>query len=360
VDAEQVLLKAIRANPDDDLAYRALADRLEEQGEVSRAEFMRVQGELARLLKKSRRRKLEAREHELLRLERASWLAPFAGRFWMLQCGFRRGLVETLSLGTLRSGEEADVLGELRVLLSRPIVGAVRSLVVSLVVRAGWGAPLGEVLAQSPSLGGLTVLQLDYPGMGDAGLANLAASEHLRRLRRLGICDGIEHPARIGTAGLQALAASPGLRLAELELTYERVDDDGGRVLADSPVFEELECLSLIGNHLGDAGAQALAGARHWRRLRELDLSCNRIGDAGLEALANWPVLAGVKKLDLGSHHLIGDNTFGDRGLLALVQSPYLEEVEVLHLGETRMRIDAEVWNAVRGRFGVRLLGEWT
>ncbi len=357
MDAEQVLLEAIRANPDDDLAYRALADRLEEQGEASRAEFMRLQSELARLPAKGRRRrKLAAREQELLRLEQANWLAPFEGRYLKLECQFRRGLVDSLSLQDLPSGDTAAVLDELHVLLSRPIVGAVRSL----VIRPNRGVPMLKVLAESPALGGLTSLELRYPGVGDAGLAVLVGSVYLGRLRRLRICDGIEHTGRIGTAGLQALAASPGLRLAELALTYERVDGEGGRVLAQSPVFEELECLSLIGNHLGDAGAQSLAGARHWRRLRELDLSCNRIGDAGLEALAAWPVLAGVRKLDLGSHHLIGDNTFGARGLLALARSPYLEHVGELHLHETALRIDDdEVWDAVRGRFGTRLRREW-
>lgn len=67
-------IRAIIGNPDDDAPRLVFADWLEERGESERAEFIRVQIELARLPEGDRRRRrLEERERELLEQHTLLW-----------------------------------------------------------------------------------------------------------------------------------------------------------------------------------------------------------------------------------------------------------------------------------------------
>ncbi len=66
MDTEQALFQAIHQAPDDDLAWLALADWLEEQGEAARAELLRTHRALRSMPKGRPRRANEARLRELL------------------------------------------------------------------------------------------------------------------------------------------------------------------------------------------------------------------------------------------------------------------------------------------------------
>src|SRR5262245_34947865 len=69
-------LAAIRENPDDDLPRLVYADWLDEHGEPERAEFIRVQCELAKLQQGEHRwKELRSRERKLLRAREAEWRA---------------------------------------------------------------------------------------------------------------------------------------------------------------------------------------------------------------------------------------------------------------------------------------------
>src|SRR5947209_17245936 len=69
-------LRAIDESPDDNLPRLIYADWLEEHGEPERAEFIRVQCELARLPRRdTRRTELERRERELLERHEDAWRA---------------------------------------------------------------------------------------------------------------------------------------------------------------------------------------------------------------------------------------------------------------------------------------------
>src|SRR5262245_17894644 len=86
----QAFLPDIIANPDDDAPRLIYADWLEENGEPERAEFIRVQCELARLPRgDDRRPTLLARERRLFVTHGGTW-----GR-GRLDERFRRGFVET-------------------------------------------------------------------------------------------------------------------------------------------------------------------------------------------------------------------------------------------------------------------------
>jgi uncharacterized protein (TIGR02996 family) len=96
-------LKALIAQPDDDTLRLAMADWLDENDQAARAEFVRLQCELARGVGPERRRELEVRQRELLVAHDAEWTRPLAE---VLGCGpgewggwvFRRGFVEYFHL----------------------------------------------------------------------------------------------------------------------------------------------------------------------------------------------------------------------------------------------------------------------
>jgi lysophospholipase L1-like esterase len=64
----------------------------------------------------------------------------------------------------------------------------------------------------------------------------------------------------------------------------------------------------------------ALAQSEHLAGLETLNLSNNRIGDEGARALANSEHLAGLRTLNLGG------NDIGDEGARTLATSPHLHE----------------------------------
>ncbi len=109
-------LKALLAEPDSDTLRLALADWLDEHDDAPRAEFVRVQIELARGgPSPERRRELEIRQSELLRAHDTEWVAPLA-RVLGLKRGqwggwvFRRGFVEYFRLpGVLIEGYGAQL-----------------------------------------------------------------------------------------------------------------------------------------------------------------------------------------------------------------------------------------------------------
>src|SRR4051812_28174157 len=97
-------LRALLAEPDDDTLRLATADWLDENDQPARAEFVRVQVELARGVEdRDRRRHLELRQRDLLVAHDAEWVAPLAKVLGLKkgQWGgwvFRRGFAEYFRL----------------------------------------------------------------------------------------------------------------------------------------------------------------------------------------------------------------------------------------------------------------------
>ena len=62
--------------------------------------------------------------------------------------------------------------------------------------------------------------------------------------------------------------------------------------MAESPHLACVTALDLTGNRVGDEGARALAYSRHAARLRSLDLTANVIDGAALELAVSpsWSV----------------------------------------------------------------------
>jgi uncharacterized protein (TIGR02996 family) len=178
-------LTALLADPDDDTLRLAMADWFEENGDPARAEFVRVQVELARgAADKARRRELEARQSELLFAHEARWVAPLVaalgcepGRWggWV----FRRGFVEYFHVrGSViyRRGERVARRTPVRELFLRP---ATENDLVAIGETRPWASQLTHLyahgvqvddrlaghLADAPYFSNLRVLQLGQDGM---------------------------------------------------------------------------------------------------------------------------------------------------------------------------------------------------
>jgi uncharacterized protein (TIGR02996 family) len=233
------LLRAVLDAPEDDAPRLRFADWLSAGGRADRAEFIRLQIELARLEDAAEagagpteeEERLEARIEELL--DEHAWHLGFPeipGIDWGggPHHGFERGFMARLT------AEGA---------------GAFRSR-------------MGEAFAVAP------IAEVKIDGADDDALAAVALSPHLGRLR--------------------------GLRL-----TYGEVGDAGAMALAASPHAAGLRMLCFFACKVGPAGAAALAGSPHLAGLRELTLNACPIGEEGARAVLGSSTLASLELVDL-------------------------------------------------------------
>jgi uncharacterized protein (TIGR02996 family) len=266
---EEAFIQAIREAPKDDAPRLIYADWLEEHGQADRAEFIRVQCQLARLTdERPEQSLLLARAESLLRKHWNEWVEPLRtivglwrdryGEHWLgeeyLADGlrrFQRGFVDSLALDAgafLRNAEYLKRLVPLRELRL-------------------WGAGrCSDRLAKEPELAGLSVLSfIDY----------------------------FDAPVTARDAA----------------------------ALAKSPYLTGLSALYLGRNSLGDEGVGALVCAPWLISVTILDLSDNGLSDRGFRALAECPYLVNLQKL------FVQNNFFSDDGLEALISSPHLRSL---------------------------------
>jgi uncharacterized protein (TIGR02996 family) len=369
----QLLLRAILDDPDDDGRRLVYADWLEERGDVARAEFIRVQVELAALpaydprwAERRRREQALLRQHgPTWRREVQSWARPgavfrrgFVAEVRASLAEFLRGAGGLFRRAPVRAATFLNVSPErLGALAASPVLAELTGLRVASVTVA---VPALLALVGSPHVAGLRRLRLhltdDQPEVARA----LAAATHLARLEHLRL-DGWGH---FGDAGAAALAGSPHLAgLATLRLNNNAIGEAGVRALLTSPFLTALTTLGLTAQQLHPRAAAALAEGLPRLRLRELDLSHNReLGPGGALALAAWGGLADLTVLRLAECGIGADgaralaccarltelrqlvlskNQVGDEGALALARSPYLGQLAVLNLWGNPLGIDA-------------------
>jgi uncharacterized protein (TIGR02996 family) len=333
--AEQGFLSEIRANPDDDGVRLIYADWLEENGQSQRAEFIRVQIELARLADDDHRREALADQQDaLLASHGAEWGSVREGG--ALRATFHRGLAEEAFVNTadeceaifraapirrlrLRNADGNDLarlvripeftqLKELTVFPPHDVqlkakefahstrLGGLTALCLHAIDRA---PEVVEVLAFSDHLMSLRRLELPSSDLWEVGMIALAGSPLLAQLTELDLSG-----TNMGLAGLRALVDSPrAAGLTALNLEYEELGTEGAAALVRARHLRSLRNLNLNWNGLGDAGLREIVRAGHWENLRELDLSQNEISDAGVEHLArssHWPRLTALRLIDDG------------------------------------------------------------
>jgi uncharacterized protein (TIGR02996 family) len=301
---EEAFLQAIFAEPAEDTHRLAYADWLEEHGGPAgqaRAEFIRVQIELARLAPDDARgAELRKREKKLWEANRSSWLEAVPRSLRRPDLSFHRGFLEEMHLtaaALLRHGEALFRQHPIRRVhlddqlqpqeASKLAVCPFLARLTALSFPPGgywggyWDLTVPRVLLGTPYLAQLTELRMARSGLGRRGAALLAASPVLKNLRTLDLedCD-------LGDLGVGSLLTAPDLgRLTTLRLGRNRIANPGVAALLASPRLSNLNELSLADNRFGPKAAQALADAPHLANLTSLELQGNKIGVRAAEAL---------------------------------------------------------------------------
>lgn len=137
---------------------------------------------------------------------------------------------------------------------------------------------------------------------------------------------------RIGDDGVKALTTSDALRsLTTLDLSGNEIVD-GVQTLADSDVLCSLTTLNLSNNRIGHGGVEALADSDVLCSLTTLNLSQNRLSDDEVEVLATSETLRSLTTLDLSENHLCS--------LKSLANSDNLRSLVTLNLSCSSYHLD--------------------
>jgi uncharacterized protein (TIGR02996 family) len=368
-----VLERAIAADFDDPAAHAAYADWLAEQGDP-RGEFIQIQLALEDESRTAAERKrLRAREHELLLAHERVWLGPlaqfllaptearlFGVRLWkrgrkpLMPYTWRRGWLDRLQLpfdpnwsilAALQVCPNARHLHHLFVPFSLQTAEEVAShplpqnIFPNLRVfefgeerdtkEPVWSlefASAGDAVL--PLVRAMPKIEELYVRARGVALRELFALPNLGNLRALQVYH-VEEPYP-----LAVLAANPAFaRLEKLWLhpsmymaAEERIAGVGAaddlssflpltevRALFTSPYLTSLRLLQLRGSDLGDAGRAALIESAMLKRLKSLDLRFGRITDRGARLLAGCTDLRNLEALDLRNNQMTPD---GARAIL--------------------------------------------
>ena len=248
---EDGFLQAIREDPDDEALRLIYADWLDEQGRAERAEFIRIQGRLAReqdpIDDWAALADLRIREQELLGKETAAPRGRLAEVKGTVQ--FRRGFVEHITLDVEVFPKRAAALGEM--------------------------APIRFVRFANP------------PWSWGSMSRRERLTQTLSQLRELRFLMGLDCSQQLRWLWPQSLRIHNVLPLL------------------NSPHLTGLLRLDLSANGLKDEDLRELAQVAGLRRLTTLDLRDNAITLRGVEMLLQSPYLSHLRWLDLrGNPHL--------------------------------------------------------
>jgi uncharacterized protein (TIGR02996 family) len=291
---DSAFLSDILEYPDDDAPRLIYADWLEEHGQPERAEFIRVQCELARMEDNDpRRATMEAREAELLKAHERSWVPPDKlALFFKWKRGFV-AVLEPCRRGVFAGEDSLKVLAEFplaeELLFSFSMRDAEFQYMPDLpnLRKFGIGGNTWLTVASMPRIGRWRTLRhlllegrdvtddfLSYlSGLSELRELNLSFSHvtgeglhHLRHLTSLETLDLSDTPAT--GQGLDALQVLPRLRRLNLSNTVWWEQGIGG--LIGSQSLEELRLGSEFQNFA--IGDEDLAPLLHLPTLRVLDL----------------------------------------------------------------------------------------
>jgi uncharacterized protein (TIGR02996 family) len=261
-------LEAIRDNLDDDGVRRIYADWLEENGDPARAEFIRIQCELARLgPEDGRAATLREREKVLLDAHGPTWAVPLSrnGIDWREPRLWSRGFAHGFPYFVQEFRESLDKLLDQELL---------QDIVLEFnldrdrpdVEEDAW---VGE-LANSPHLRLVRKLNGPDSGFGPRRFAILMRSPYLTRLQDIDLFEDL-----IGLEGVRALVETP------TPFSLKRLYLNGAiNLYADEETPDAVECVRLIAN------SPKLAG------LEYLGLYYNGLGEGAVDALVASPYLS--------------------------------------------------------------------
>lgn len=309
-------LNAIREHPDADLPRLVFADWLDEAGDPARAEFIRVQCELASLPDHDPQyRALEDREHELLSEHEPAWVGELPK--YATEWEWRRGFVDdvTFPLHQFAHADEA-VDGQVVARLSlaggagarshdsmewdrRRLMADIRHLDLSgLTFDPHWGTRelVAQWFLQSASMPRLTGLAFRDvradPFLPDA-LSLCPTVANLHNLSFAGAAGGAPlDPLRLHLALHRARLRS--LALSDFTLTDFALSD-----LFRFDWTSTLAHLDVSGNPLTPNAYRAFTGAPPEMRLDSLDVSGTPLAGISLEPLLATRATETLTKLEM-------------------------------------------------------------
>jgi uncharacterized protein (TIGR02996 family) len=298
---EDGLVRALLADPHDELARAAYADWLEEQGDALLAELMRLGPGAV-----PRRREIRAVLEEKAKADGFVGLYDHESVLYatltvraFLSSAFQKAGPELLRRHRITK-LRLEGNGNWTNVGSMPVLSHVRGLSL-------WGNKVRDSgaaeLARATNLAGLGVLNVCNTDITDKGLATLARSSALVGL----VCleAGV---SRQGPDSILALAEGPlAPSLRRLWLDYSQLGHAALTALFRPSPLSGLVSLSLKHNALVSANLQALIESPLVANLRSLDLSNNRINDAGADALARSELLPRLHWLSLQGNSLTDD-----------------------------------------------------
>ena len=353
---EKALLAAIWEHPHEDTPRLVYADWLQENGQPERAEFIRVQCEMAKLAEDDPRfRTARAASNRLSKKWGAKWKAtlPRNARTGQWHQGFfqpdDRGIqlaallrmpTRELLAAPTRSFSVMDAADRFDDLLAWPFLDRLNTFYLRERVPAGnW---LERALNCRDFCNVCKISLIGCP-VRVSELETLLTAWQARRIVEIHLGG-----SKIGDEGLRVLLSHPVLPdVRELGISGIGLTASGVRALADSSYRPPVPDLTLAWNPIGDAGIAELVRWSGLGRIRKLGLNDTEITDAGATALAECPALRALEELWLGH------NRISASGANALAVSPNLAKLDELYIHDNP--IPADALRSLRARFGQRL-----
>ena len=287
------LLAEIWKDPASDAPRLVLADQYEQDGDLERANFIRLQIERANLPSwEARASALELQERALVAKHGEAWRAHLPQLPGVQWGSFRRGFIRAVAfddvdnyvahheecarrvpmqgvalpwprsgtrpkLGTVSNVEELTMFGtvmeqdDMKWLAGCQVLSTIRSLnLIDSELRTGWAQ-----LLKSKHLGALEALRLPRSHVGNAGITKLAASTTMPKLAELDLSVGADEELGSGR-GYGRRAAS--------------VTSKGILELAAWKQLAQIHTLDVSGAKLGSEGTLMLLASQHTKALRTL------------------------------------------------------------------------------------------
>jgi uncharacterized protein (TIGR02996 family) len=344
---ELAFIEHIRDNFDDDAPRLVYADWLEEQGQIDKAQFIRLDCERARFDSEDLRWLEWYEKGMYLRKGYPNrWFDPLPA-FALDNADFffstERGFVDYLSLIRDQIPEDLDDLLQFAPLLhklqlqdsSDEVIERLSdwpglSRISEFDLRSFSQRAPAKGLFSSPFLTKIKALVGYDLAMEMSDIEALTRSKACQHLQRLSLMK-----CRIDPEMSCVLVRWPGIgNVKDLTLSWNQINDQTISDLANSRFPIQVEELNIGSNPISIAGIDALVASRHFRSLRFLSVDTLRLGPSLPEVLATWPALRSIRSL------WIGDNQITDRGLETLLGSNFIEKLESLHLEQSSLTSD--------------------
>jgi len=192
-----------------------------------------------------------------------------------------------------------------------------------------------SLLTAAPFFQQLETLDLSFNELEDEGGRALAEALVSGCLKQLYLAyarlNSVDAPG-VGVEFARALARSAGgANLETLDLAFSDVEASGLLEIAASPHLKNLRKLDLYMNRVGDEALEAFAMSENFAHLEALLLRYNLLTDRAAVAIANSPFSSKLRMLYLQG------NRIGDEGARALARSPHLNQLECLFLGDNHL-----------------------